>query len=83
MHKTRKGISKIFILFLVFILLVISAIIFGYSSGNNNEIKLQMKDRVDNTIEKNSEKVVNEAINKGKETIGEKLIETGEKILER
>jgi len=43
MQKTCKGTSKIFVLFLVIAILVISAIVFGYSNENTDEIELRPK----------------------------------------
>ena len=82
MKKVYKGMSKIFILLLILCILIISAVVFGYSSGDADEIKSQIKTKARNTIDKGSEKVVEKVIDEGKEAVGEKLVETGEKILE-
>ncbi len=83
MQKTHKGMSKIFVLLLIIGILIISAIMFGYSGGNTDKIKSQAKTKAYDTINKNSEEIVGKVIDNSKETVGEKLIETGEKILDK
>lgn len=82
MQKTRKGMSKFFILLLIFAILIISAVVFGYSSGDTDEIKSQIKTKARSAIDEGGEKVVEKVIDEGREAVGERLVETGEKMLD-
>ena len=73
-----KGGIKIFLLFIIVIVLFISSIFFSYDS---QELKENVQTKAQEAIETGSEKVVNKVMEEGRTAVGEKLKETGEKML--
>jgi len=74
--------SKLFTLLLIFVILIISAVVFGYNSGDTDEVKSQIKTKARSVINEGSEKVVEKVIDEGGQVVGERLVETGEKMLD-
>ncbi|MEA3322752.1 MAG: thioredoxin family protein [Patescibacteria group bacterium] len=82
MKKTQKGVSKILLLLVIVVILVISAIIFGYGGQEVQNVKNDMQDKAQDVVDERGEKAVEKVVESGREAVGEKLKETGEKLLE-
>ncbi len=73
-----KGGIKFFLLFVIVVVLVVSSVFFSYDS---QELKENVQTKAQEAIETGSEKVVNKVMEEGRVAVGEKLKETGEKML--
>ncbi len=82
MQKTYKGVSKILLIVLVGIIIVISAVMFGYGGEEVQDVKDDVQDKAQDVISEASDDMVSKVVEEGQEVIGKKLKETGEKMLE-
>jgi len=81
MKKIQKGVSKIFLLIIIFVIIVISAIIFGYDNNGVREMQSDIQTKAQDVISEGSEVVVEKVIDESKEVVGKKLKKTGENML--
>jgi thiol-disulfide isomerase/thioredoxin len=83
MKKIYRGGIKIILLLIITIILIIgSAIIFGYGGQQVQDAKEDVQNKAQEVIEEKSAEVVTDVIEGGQEAIGKTLKETGEKMLE-
>jgi thiol-disulfide isomerase/thioredoxin len=82
-RKYKGGIKIILLLTITIILIVGSAIFFGYGGQQVQDAKDGVQDKAQEVIEEKSAEVVTNAIESGQEVIGKTLKETGEKMLEK
>jgi len=79
MKKTKKGGVKVWVLLsIVLVLVVVSAIMFGYSGNSMEEMQADIGQKAQDIV---VEGVVEKVVDDGRVMVGEKLKETGEKIL--
>ncbi len=76
--KSCKGGIKITLLFFIFLILAIGAVVFSYDMDGITD---EVKDKAQDAVESGSDAIVDRVVDEGREAVGEKLKEVSEKML--